>query len=63
MDLLIEAAGTVRCVFSEEIDLSQLGQLSISFARADRQTNCEKPMAESSQTTKSILVMVTPARK
>ena len=29
MDLLIEASGTVRCVFGEEIDLGQLGQLSI----------------------------------
>ena len=29
MDLLIEPAGTVRCVFGEEIDLGQLGQLSI----------------------------------
>ena len=29
MDLLIEASGTVRCVFGEEIDLSQLGRLSI----------------------------------
>jgi hypothetical protein len=29
MDLLIEASGTVRCVFGEQIDLGQLGQLSI----------------------------------
>ncbi len=29
MDLLIETSGTVRCVFVEEIDLGQLGQLSI----------------------------------
>ena len=29
MDLLIEASGTVRCVFGEEIDLGQLGRLSI----------------------------------
>ena len=29
MDLLIEPSGTVRCVFGEEIDLGQLGQLSI----------------------------------
>ena len=29
MDLLIETTGTVRCVFDEEIDLGQLGQLSI----------------------------------
>lgn len=29
MDLLIEPTGTVRCVFGEEIDLGQLGQLSI----------------------------------
>jgi len=29
MDLLIETTGTVRCVFGEEIDLGQLGQLSI----------------------------------
>ena len=29
MDLLIESTGTVRCVFGEEIDLGQLGQLSI----------------------------------
>lgn len=29
MDLLIETSGTVRCVFGEEIDLGQLGQLSI----------------------------------
>ena len=29
MDLLIEASGTVRCVFGEEIDLGQLGELSI----------------------------------
>ena len=29
MDLLIQPSGTVRCVFGEEIDLGQLGQLSI----------------------------------
>lgn len=29
MDLLIEPSGTVRCVFSEEIDLGELGRLSI----------------------------------
>ncbi|RLS59370.1 MAG: transcriptional regulator [Planctomycetota bacterium] len=29
MDLLIETTGTVRCVFGEEIDLGQLGRLSI----------------------------------
>ena len=29
MDLLIEPSGTVRCVFGEQIDLGQLGQLSI----------------------------------
>ena len=29
MDLLIEPSGTVRCVFGEEIDLGELGQLSI----------------------------------
>ena len=29
MDLLIETSGTVRCVFGEEIDLGQLGRLSI----------------------------------
>jgi hypothetical protein len=29
MDLLIEPTGTVRCVFGEQIDLVQLGQLSI----------------------------------
>ncbi len=29
MDLLIQVSGTVRCVFGEEIDLGQLGQLSI----------------------------------
>ena len=29
MDLLIEASGTVRCVFGEDIDLGQLGRLSI----------------------------------
>ena len=29
MDLLIESTGTVRCVFGEEIDLGQLGRLSI----------------------------------
>lgn len=29
MDLLIKTSGTVRCVFGEEIDLGQLGQLSI----------------------------------
>lgn len=29
MDLLIEASGTVRCVFGEAIDLGQLGRLSI----------------------------------
>lgn len=29
MDLLIETTGTVRCVFGEEIELGQLGQLSI----------------------------------
>lgn len=29
MDLLIEPSGTVRCVFGEEIDLGQLGRLSI----------------------------------
>lgn len=29
MDLLIESSGTVRCVFGEEIDLGELGQLSI----------------------------------
>ncbi len=29
MDLLIESSGTVRCVFGEEIDLGQLGRLSI----------------------------------
>ena len=29
MDLLIETPGTVRCVFGEEIDLGQLGRLSI----------------------------------
>ena len=29
MDLLIEASGTVRCVFGEEIDLGQLGRMSI----------------------------------
>ena len=29
MDLLIEASGTVRCVFGEQIDLGQLGRLSI----------------------------------
>ena len=29
MDLLIELSGAVRCVFGEEIDLGQLGQLSI----------------------------------
>lgn len=29
MDLLIETSGVVRCVFGEEIDLGQLGQLSI----------------------------------
>ena len=29
MDLLIEPSGTVRCVFGEEIDLGELGRLSI----------------------------------
>lgn len=29
MDLLIEPTGTVRCVFGEQIDLGQLGRLSI----------------------------------
>lgn len=29
MDLLIEPSGTVRCVFGEQIDLGQLGRLSI----------------------------------
>ena len=29
MDLLIQVSGTVRCVFGEEIDLGQLGRLSI----------------------------------
>lgn len=29
MDLLIETTGKVRCVFGEEIDLGQLGRLSI----------------------------------
>jgi hypothetical protein len=29
MDLLIESSGTVRCVFGEQIDLGQLGRLSI----------------------------------
>jgi len=29
MDLLIETTGTVRCVFGEQIELGQLGQLSI----------------------------------
>ena len=29
MDLLIQPSGTVRCVFGEELDLGQLGRLSI----------------------------------
>ena len=29
MDLLIQVSGSVRCVFGEEIDLGQLGRLSI----------------------------------
>lgn len=29
MELLIEVSGRVRCVYSEELDLGQLGQLSI----------------------------------
>jgi hypothetical protein len=29
VELLIEASGHVRCVYSEAIDLGQLGQLSI----------------------------------
>ena len=29
MELLIESCGTVRCVYGEDIDLSQLGRLSI----------------------------------
>ncbi len=29
MELLIEATGTVRCVFDEAIDLNQLGRLAI----------------------------------
>jgi hypothetical protein len=29
VELLIEASGHVRCVYSEDIDLGQLGQLSI----------------------------------
>ena len=30
MQLVIEACGTVRCVYSEELDLQALGQLHIS---------------------------------
>lgn len=29
MELLIEPDGSIRCVYSEDIDLSQMGQLSI----------------------------------
>ncbi len=29
MELLIESSGHVRCVYGEDIDLGQLGQLSI----------------------------------
>ena len=29
MDLLIDPAGTVRCTYGEELDLSQIGRLSI----------------------------------
>jgi len=29
MELIIESRGTVRCVYGEDIDLSQLGRLSI----------------------------------
>lgn len=29
MQILIESSGNARCIYGEEIDLSQLGQLSI----------------------------------
>jgi hypothetical protein len=29
VELLVESRGTVRCVYGEDIDLSQLGRLSI----------------------------------
>ena len=29
MELVVESCGTVRCIYGEDIDLNQLGQLSI----------------------------------
>ncbi|MDB5336616.1 MAG: hypothetical protein JWN70_2235 [Planctomycetaceae bacterium] len=29
MELIVESCGTVRCVYGEDIDLNQLGRLSI----------------------------------
>ena len=38
MDLLIQVSGTVRCVFGEQIDLCQLGRLSIRRGSHDEPT-------------------------